>query len=75
MGMASATLSLGTRTLVGTLWPVADDAMHAVMLRLHRTLSTGRSVSEAIAAVQSDASVPDRESVAAAALCCLGAGH
>jgi tetratricopeptide (TPR) repeat protein len=74
MGMASATLSLGTRTLVGTLWPVPDDAMHAVMLRLHRTLSTGRPIAEAIAEVQSETSVPDRESVAAAALCCLGAG-
>jgi tetratricopeptide (TPR) repeat protein len=75
MGMASATLSLGTRTLVGTLWPVPDGAMHAVMVGLHGRLSTGRSIAEAVAGVQAEAaSGPDREAVAASALCCLGAG-
>jgi CHAT domain-containing protein len=70
MGLASALLGLGTRTLVASVGPVADGPTRALMVDLHRRLRAGDPPAAALAAAQSAA-------VAEPSLfnfVCLGAG-
>jgi tetratricopeptide (TPR) repeat protein len=49
MGMATALLGSGTRTVVASVCRVADDVAMTVMTRYHQLLSQGRSASAALA--------------------------
>jgi tetratricopeptide (TPR) repeat protein len=75
MGLTSALFALGTRTAVATVIPVRDEATRPLMVALHDGLRQGRSVAEALAAVQAK---PDWEDPATAATAggfvCYGAG-
>jgi len=76
MGLASALLGLGTRTLVASVGPVDDAATRTLMVDLHRRLRAGTAPAEALAAAQS-ALAPDPRDVETASLfnfLCLGAG-
>jgi hypothetical protein len=68
MGLASALLALGTRTLIGSVVPVADEATSALMVALHEELGAGSAPAEALARAQ--VAVAD----AAAGFVCIGAG-
>lgn len=82
MGLAAALLSLGTRTVVASVFPVPDDATRRFMLAFHRALSGGHRPAEALARAQSeshglgsvDGSGDQAGAVTAAAFVCLGAG-
>ena len=66
VGLAAALLSLGTRGLVATVAPVADRTSKPFMLRLHRYLDAGISLSTALNHAQCDVALrcfprrPDR---------------
>ncbi|MFC9872693.1 CHAT domain-containing protein [Nocardia salmonicida] len=49
LGLASALLRAGVRSLVVSLWPVADESTAALMRRLHLHLSNGECVDVALA--------------------------
>lgn len=84
LGLASALLALGTRTLLATTLPVSDRATAALMLALHARLDRGQPVAQALADEQAltvDASTGTPRSqddpaafATAAAFACLGAG-
>jgi tetratricopeptide (TPR) repeat protein len=70
MGLASALLGFGARTLVASVGPVDDAATRTLMVDLHRRLSAGTPAAEALAAAQ--AAVVGDESIVN--FVCLGAG-
>jgi tetratricopeptide (TPR) repeat protein len=75
MGLASALLSLGTSTLVGTVIPVPDDATRALMNEFYAGLKAGSSPSAALAAAQAQIVDERHETFAASAgFVALGAG-
>ena len=51
-GVARAFLESGTRNLVVTLWPVADEPARVFAEDLHRGLIAGARPSEAVAAAR-----------------------
>jgi len=55
MGLASALLSLGTRSLVASVGPVDDEATKLLMVDLHRRLARGIAPAVALAAAQAQA--------------------
>jgi len=73
LGLATALLALGTRTLVATMLPVSDEATAELMLAVHARLA-GRSVAEALAEAQTATSDTPEGLAAAGAFSCLGAG-
>lgn len=73
LGLATALLALGTRSLVATMLPVSDEATAELMLAMHARLAS-RSVAEALAEAQTATSGTPEGLAAAGAFSCLGAG-
>jgi CHAT domain-containing protein len=67
MGVSSAVFALGTRTLISSVAPVADEATRELMIKLHAELAAGSSPAAALAAAQ--CVVPE-----ARGFICFGAG-
>jgi CHAT domain-containing protein/Tfp pilus assembly protein PilF len=75
MGLAAALFALGTRTVVASVAPVADDASRSLTLAFHAGLLAGSSPAEALAAAQAVVRDDGDEGLAtAAAFVCFGAG-
>jgi CHAT domain-containing protein len=75
MGLASALLSLGAATLVGSVIPVPDEATRLLMREFHRELAAGLGPAAALAQAQATVVDERHETVAAAAaFVSLGAG-
>ncbi len=75
MGLATAVFSLGTRTLVASLYPVPDGPTRALMLALHTGLRAGLPPAVALARAQGRVAATGATGLAAAAgFVCLGAG-
>jgi len=72
LGLASALLAMGTRTLVAAVLPVDDEVTGELMVGFHRHLGEGKGPAAALAAARSDLP-PDRAHRAAGFLC-FGAG-
>jgi CHAT domain-containing protein len=66
LGLATALLAMGTRTIVASLLAVPDAAAKRMMLALHRNLRDGVAPAAALADVQARAPVPG--------FICLGSG-
>jgi CHAT domain len=66
LGLATALLGMGTRTIVASVVPVPDAAGRRLMLGFHHNLAAGYRPAAALAAAQKDATV--------AGFVCLGAG-
>lgn len=74
MGLASALLTLGARTVIATVAPVSDDHTHPLMVALHDQLRRGVPPAEAMAAARATTDPHDDGAVAAAAsFICFGA--
>jgi CHAT domain-containing protein len=75
MGLASALLSLGTSTLVGSVIPVPDDTTRALMREFYRAQRGGLGPAAALATAQAQ-TVDERHNTlaTAAGFVCLGAG-
>lgn len=73
LGLATALLALGTRTLVATMLPVLDEATAELMLAVHARLA-GHTVAEALAEAQAATSGTPEGLAAAGAFGCFGAG-
>lgn len=67
-GLASALLSLGTRSVVASVAPVADDATARLMSAFHTRLLSGEGPAGALARAQAEVEDPG------AAFVCFGAG-
>jgi hypothetical protein len=52
LGLAHAFFQAGARTVVGTLWPLRDDAAARFFDHFYRQLARGRSMDEALAESQ-----------------------
>ncbi|MCC7125330.1 MAG: CHAT domain-containing protein [Acidobacteria bacterium] len=52
VGLARILLERGARNVLGTLWPVRDDEVAAVMLDFHKGLASGMTAHAALAAAQ-----------------------
>ena len=75
MGLAAAVLSVGTSSLVASVFPVADEATHQLMLAFHERLRAGRTPAVALAEAQSRFRQGDpRTFAAAASFVCFGGG-
>jgi len=87
MGTSAALLSVGTRAIVSSVAPVAEDGVSAVMVNLHEEVARGSGLARALAMAQARAFPPGleleelasgaqgpREALAAIAFLCLGAG-
>lgn len=76
MGLASALFTLGTRTLVASVFPVPDASTRRMMAELHRGLARGAPAAAALTAAQTRSAKGGPSDVAAAAaFVCFGAGH
>ncbi len=76
LGLATGFLGLGTNVLVAPTGPVSDEDVAGLMVDLHRRLSAGLSVAQALAQVQLSAADASPQTVAAAlSLTSFGAGH
>jgi tetratricopeptide (TPR) repeat protein len=74
LGLVSALLALGTRTVLATVVPVSDVDTEAVMVALHDRLLAGATPAEAMAETRAAvASTDDGASAAAAGFVCFGA--
>jgi tetratricopeptide (TPR) repeat protein len=74
IGLVSALLTLGTRTVIATVTPVSDVDTAPIMLALHEKLRAGGSPAEAMAAARAAADPEDGRAMAAAAsFVCYGA--
>jgi CHAT domain-containing protein len=74
LGLVSALLGLGTRTVVATTVPVPDAATAPVMLALHDRLARGADAAQAIATTRATIDEHDDSAVAlAAGFVCFGA--
>ncbi|HEV8559720.1 MAG TPA: CHAT domain-containing protein [Actinophytocola sp.] len=74
LGLVSALLTLGTRTVVATVTPVSDVDTAPIMLALHEELRNGTAPAEAMAAARAVGGRGGDGSVAAAAsFVCFGA--
>lgn len=75
MGLVAALLALGTRTVVGSVYAVPDDATRVLMLALHAGLAAGLPTAAALAAAQSSSAAAGPTGLAAAAaFACFGSG-
>ncbi|HTJ37980.1 MAG TPA: CHAT domain-containing tetratricopeptide repeat protein [Dactylosporangium sp.] len=72
LGLTSALLQLGTRTVVASTGPVDDEATRALMTDFHKRLAAGGGAAAALAAAQLAADPAHRSSTAA--FVCFGAG-
>ncbi|MBX7186053.1 MAG: CHAT domain-containing protein [Vicinamibacteria bacterium] len=68
MTLAGAFLAAGARSVVGTLWPVPDDAMGRLMPRFFEYLESEGSPSRALARLRNDASLTSEDLAVADAL-------
>ncbi|MGH8968471.1 MAG: CHAT domain-containing protein, partial [Actinomycetes bacterium] len=66
MGLAAAVMSLGTRTLIASVVPVADEPTRPFMEALHRRLRSGRPPASALAVTTAETGLDG--------FVCLGAG-
>lgn len=66
MGLAAAVLALGTRTLVASALPVADEPTRPFMAAFHRRLLAGDGAAEALAVTSAETGLDG--------FVCLGAG-
>ena len=67
MGVASALLAQGSKTLIASVAPIGDEHTRSLMSRLHMELGRGSRPAHALAAAQ--AAHPE-----APAFICLGSG-
>ncbi|MGH8914479.1 MAG: CHAT domain-containing protein, partial [Acidimicrobiia bacterium] len=75
MGLSSALLSMGTRSIVASVGLVPDSgATKDLMVALHRGLVAGESISDALHAAQSDLGHTPDGYKAASSFICIGAG-
>lgn len=74
MGLARSFFQAGTRTVVGSLWPVRDDEAAEFFDRFYRHLARGRSVAVALRATQAELRGAGRPAVAWAGFVALGDG-
>ena len=74
MGLAAALFSLGTRTLVGAVILVPDDATRRLMVAFHRRLRDGAAPADALAAVAGASGTGPAGTAASAGFVCFGAG-
>jgi CHAT domain-containing protein len=73
MGLATALLALGTRTVIAAVAPVNDAATTAFMERLHASLHAGAAPQAALAEARTAAAAGDPAAwAAAAAFTCFG---
>jgi CHAT domain-containing protein len=74
LGLVSALLTLGTRTVIATVTPVSDVDTAPLMLALHEQLRRGAAPAEAMTSARATAGRDGDGSVAAAAsFVCFGA--
>jgi tetratricopeptide (TPR) repeat protein len=75
LGLASAFLTIGSRTLIGTVAPVPDTDAASMMQAVHRGLRRGLSPAAALVAARTglDAST-EAERIVASTFVCLGDG-
>lgn len=75
MGLTSALLGLGTRTVIASVLPVPSADTLTLMVDLHRRLRAGAPAPEALAAAQRQSATDagDRAWAAAASFVCFGA--
>jgi len=74
MGLSSALLSMGTRSVIASVGLVPDsDATKDLMVALHRGLVSGLSPSEALHRAQMEAAETPEGYVAASSFICIGA--
>jgi CHAT domain-containing protein len=75
MGLSSALLSMGTKTIIASVGLVPDSAATKdLMVSLHRGLVSGLSPSEALHRAQVEAAETPEGYVAASSFICIGAG-
>jgi hypothetical protein len=75
MGLSSALLSMGTRSVIASVGLVPDsEATKDLMVALHRGLVSGLSPSEALHRAQMEAAETPEGYVAASSFICIGAG-
>ena len=75
MGLSSALLSMGTRTIIASIGLVPDsEATKDLMVGLHQGLVSGVSPSQALHHAQREASETPEGYVAASSFICIGAG-
>jgi CHAT domain-containing protein len=76
IGFVASLLGLGTRALIASVVPVADEPARDVMVALHQRLCEGDTPAWALAATQGEAFASGDPSLAAAAssFVCYGAG-
>jgi CHAT domain-containing protein/tetratricopeptide (TPR) repeat protein len=72
LGLASALLAMGTRTLVAAVLPVDDGVTGELMVGLHRQLTGGQGPAVALAAARAE--LPPERAYRAAGFLCFGAG-
>ncbi len=72
VGLATACLTAGASTVIGTLWPVVDGRGTMLMATLLQQLRLGDSPSKALAQAQRAAVAAEMESVTWGAMQCLG---
>ncbi len=75
MGLSSALLSMGTKSIIASVGLVPDsDATKDLMLELHRGLIAGLSPSDALQRAQTEVGDTPEGYVAASSFICIGAG-
>jgi len=74
MGVSSALLSLGARTLVASLVSVPDEVTRSLMVHFHRGLLGGRPPAEALASAQDVLGAGDHLGMRTSGFVCFGAG-
>ncbi|WP_432826857.1 CHAT domain-containing protein [Dactylosporangium sp. CA-092794] len=72
LGLTSALLQLGTRTVLASTGPVDDEATRPLMIDFHKRLAAGAGAAAALAAAQEAADPAHRWSTGA--FVCFGAG-
>lgn len=72
LGLTSALLQLGTRTVVASIGPVDDEATRALMIDVHVRLAANAGTAQALAAAQT--AVDPVQRYTAASFVCFGAG-
>lgn len=78
MGLASALLALGARTVIASVNPIPDDLTRALMVKLHRHLEFGLAPATALevarSEVESEVGSSDPRIYAMTGFTCFGAG-
>jgi CHAT domain-containing protein len=73
LGMATALVGLGVRSVVAPVVPVPDEATTPFMLAVHDGLRAGAPPSAALATAQADARGLEDQRAVASAFVCIGA--